>query len=271
MNQLEVPERMGIYLFLLPNLKVGYIGSSNNLKRRYEEHISGKGNKTIKRHLEHNSNIEYMILEFCNGYKNKDLKIVEEYWINHFIKKGLKLINVSKPTEEIGYYDSKPVVAYNKDTLEFVGEWSSQGEASKAIKAHQANISACILKKKNLRTTKNCFWFFKDEFTHEKLIKEKQEYISYLNKRTLQVSEIQHLSVKARVRKIKQFSLEGILIKEWKSATEAGKSLGICFKNISSCATGRGKNKTAGGFIWKYAEESESNNESLCVQNLQLG
>jgi excinuclease UvrABC nuclease subunit len=27
-----IPERKGIYLFILPDLKVGYVGSSNNLK-----------------------------------------------------------------------------------------------------------------------------------------------------------------------------------------------------------------------------------------------
>lgn len=51
-------------------------------------------------------------------------------------------------------------------------------------------------------------------------------------------------------KKTKQFTLEGVFIKEWISQTEAGKVLGIHYGSISSCCLN--KTKTAGGFIWKY-------------------
>ena len=47
------------------------------------------------------------------------------------------------------------------------------------------------------------------------------------------------------------------------------RAMGIDQGNISKCASG--KLKSAGGYIWKYAEESELNNESIRVSNLQLG
>lgn len=47
-----------------------------------------------------------------------------------------------------------------------------------------------------------------------------------------------------------QYSLKGILIKEWKSVKEAGETLNIFRTSISKCVKGKGK--SAGGFIWKY-------------------
>lgn len=49
-----------------------------------------------------------------------------------------------------------------------------------------------------------------------------------------------------------QYTLDGLLIKEYHSATEAAKINGFNFKQISACCTGR--HKTAYGYIWKYKE-----------------
>lgn len=52
---------------------------------------------------------------------------------------------------------------------------------------------------------------------------------------------------------INQYSLDGVLIKEWESATAAGKELGICAPNITQCLRKIPNHKTAGGFRWEYA------------------
>lgn len=57
-----------------------------------------------------------------------------------------------------------------------------------------------------------------------------------------------------------QYSLDGDFIKEWESATKAGKVLEINSNDISSCCAGR--IKTSGGFIWKYKGD-ELKNEDL--------
>lgn len=46
--------------------------------------------------------------------------------------------------------------------------------------------------------------------------------------------------------------MEGFFIKEWESATKAGKELEVCNKRISHCANGN--INTYGGFIWKYKD-----------------
>ena len=47
-----------------------------------------------------------------------------------------------------------------------------------------------------------------------------------------------------------QFSKDGTLIKEWPSAKEAERQLGILPSNICNCLKGR--RKSAGGFVWRY-------------------
>ena len=49
---------------------------------------------------------------------------------------------------------------------------------------------------------------------------------------------------------ILQFTKDGTLIKEWPSAKEAKRQLGIPQSNICNCLKGR--RKSAGGFVWRY-------------------
>lgn len=50
--------------------------------------------------------------------------------------------------------------------------------------------------------------------------------------------------------KIIQLTKSGEFIKEWSSAHEANRKLGISQSSICGCI--KGKRKTAGGFVWRY-------------------
>lgn len=56
-------------------------------------------------------------------------------------------------------------------------------------------------------------------------------------------------------KKVYQYSLEGNLIGEYKSAHEASRILNIQFTNI--CKVCRGERKSAGGFAWSYNKENK--------------
>lgn len=56
-------------------------------------------------------------------------------------------------------------------------------------------------------------------------------------------------------RPVSQYDLNGNLIKVWNSGADIYRSLGISKGNIYACC--RGKRLTAGGYIWKYFEESK--------------
>lgn len=54
---------------------------------------------------------------------------------------------------------------------------------------------------------------------------------------------------------ILQFSLDGEFIQEWYSATEAARVLNLHRQGIKDML--HGKNKTSGGFIWKYKNKNQ--------------
>ena len=54
-------------------------------------------------------------------------------------------------------------------------------------------------------------------------------------------------------RKILQYSKSGEFIREWQSAAEVERVLGIDNSNITKCC--KGKRKYAGSFIWRYKEK----------------
>ena len=54
---------------------------------------------------------------------------------------------------------------------------------------------------------------------------------------------------------ILQFTKSGEFMKEWPSAREAERQLGIFQSNICKCIKGR--YKSAGGYIWRYAHERD--------------
>ena len=58
----------------------------------------------------------------------------------------------------------------------------------------------------------------------------------------------------AHSKKILQFTKYGEFIREWPSAREAERELGIAQSNICCCCNE--KRKSAGGYVWKYAEQS---------------
>ena len=54
-------------------------------------------------------------------------------------------------------------------------------------------------------------------------------------------------------KRIKQYTKNMELIKQWDSVSEAQRSLGIEATNIVKCCKGKGK--TAGGFVWRYEDD----------------
>ena len=54
-----------------------------------------------------------------------------------------------------------------------------------------------------------------------------------------------------KYKKILQYTKSGEFVREWASAMEAQRELGIPQSNICKCC--KGERKSAGGYIWKYA------------------
>ena len=61
---------------------------------------------------------------------------------------------------------------------------------------------------------------------------------------------------KKTTKAVAQYSLEGVFISRFVSAREADAITGISYKKISAAVTG--KQKTAGGYIWRYSNELQN-------------
>ena len=75
---------------------------------------------------------------------------------------------------------------------------------------------------------------------------------SHSEKTKKKMSESQIGNHSKPTKSVLQYTKEGEFIREWKSATEAGRTLGIYQSSISRCC--RGKLKSVGSFVWKFSE-----------------
>lgn len=143
------------------------------------------------------------------------------------------------PSEEtrkkISERASVSVSQYSKDGV-LLKTWKSMTEVENALNICYQHISDCC---NDIRKSAGGFIW---RYANKPLTK---EHLEWCNQK-------QH----ARIRKVDQYNKDGIFIKTWGSIKQAAKELSITEQHISGCC--RGKRKTAGGFIWKYADENKA-------------
>lgn len=64
----------------------------------------------------------------------------------------------------------------------------------------------------------------------------------------------ERMSESRKKRAVCQYTKENEFVKLYVSITEANKQTGINYSNICTCCSGNGRQKTAGGYIWRYAD-----------------
>ncbi len=90
--------------------------------------------------------------------------------------------------------------------------------------------------------------------TRPQWVKDKIKAGIELNKKSKSTTTIEKMRKNSRWNKcVGQYDLQGNFIKEWTSQSEAGRFYNIDSTGIYACC--RGKQKSAGGFIWKYKEK----------------
>lgn len=124
---------------------------------------------------------------------------------------------------------SKSIIQFDLEG-NFIKEWHSITKAGESLNINKSDISKCCRSK--LNKAGNFQWCFKgNESTINKYIR--------LN--------IPHPNSKSII----QYDLEGNIIKEWNSITEAGYNLNIKVNGIRKCC--KGERNTSHGFKWQYA------------------
>ncbi len=212
---------IGIYKITSPSGKV-YIGQSTNIHKRW---LKYKQTNCHKQYKIYRSLIKYgpenHVFEIIEECSVDNLKECEIYWKQYYINMlGWEKTLFHFLYDTNGVNRSRPVNQYDLKG-NFIQEWPSVMEAKKI---HKGDISSCC--KGRQKKANNYVWKYKDE------------------------GEFILTSLSRKGKNIIQFDKQMNIIKEWESIKEAATELGIQRGDISMVVKGR--NKTAGGFIWKY-------------------
>jgi hypothetical protein len=208
-----------------------YVGKT--IKSRKNAHKQTYGNQ-----------IEYTIIDEINSLDHKDWEPLESYWIEQFRQWGFNIMNqngggggVQKHSDitknkmskkqlllssERKFKISKPVLQYDLEG-NFIKEWSSIIEA---CDAGFGGVDMCVIG--GTKTAGGFIWRHKSNPLPKNF----------------------KLPIHKSCIPISQYSISGEWIRDWVSAKEASLFLNIDPGTLTACLKGR--QKTCGGYIWKY-------------------
>ena len=146
-----------------------------------------------------------------------------------------------KPSKKIGK-DNHNAIKINQYDIngKYIKTWDSISEAAKHYKINSSTISGALNRERQ-KNAKGFQWRRYEEYSNCKNIEpfiRKHDY-SYCMK------------------KVVQYDINGNKVEEFISGKMASEKIKISQTCISLCC--KGKIKTAGGYIWKYADEVENN------------
>jgi hypothetical protein len=167
-------------------------------------------------------------------------------WIQSLLKQDLKPIinlvldNLSK--EESNYYEQYYIQKYKENGVNLVN-LTNGGEGSNGFR-HSEETKKLLSNIRKEQKEKNILKF---NSINNKISKTKTPKID------IEVYSANVINQKGR-RNIKQFTLDGIFVKEFISLREIERELGYFRANITPCL--KGEFKQAYNFIWKYSDET---------------
>lgn len=236
---MEIPKVCGVYCFTNIVNNKQYIGATNNLKRRYQEHISPK-----------RQNKNFAIY-----------KAFKKYGIENFKFEILEIIENENIIfeREIFWIDKlKPKYNHNKGGLGNVG--FSLDESIKAILRKKGKQQwedktpeeKEYIIKNNLTGPKNGYVMTEEQKQRLRIVNLGKKWTE---SQRIKISNAQKNSMKGNKNGNKQVSSikNGVIIKTYESAVEASKDFNI-HPSCITCVL-KGRRKHAGGFEWIYGSK----------------
>lgn len=132
----------------------------------------------------------------------------------------------------------KPVMQFNL-LGEFLNRFESSEDAAHTVNGSRNVISSCC--KGRIGTAYGYIWMYEEDYNPTQPVKKKQRK--------------QRKAETYFSRTVLQYTTDGIFIKEFISVAEASRQTTINKSCIRDCC--RGKQKSAGGFIWRYKEDEQ--------------
>lgn len=272
-----------IYKLIDPTTnQIRYIGQTDNIKRRYNDHISSSLNKNSSSYNTHksswvrkvvNNNLFPIIevVEECNSLEQSNIR--ERYYIEKLTNEGYKLTNsyISDVTEFSLDTREKMSNAKKGKTLEEIVGLEKSIELkeyySERAKLNNPNKNSDPLVREKISNTlkeyfedKENHWAYGLKMTdehNEKLRLAKlnnPKNVGNRKPRTEEQKEKLRNSIKGTKIKrseILQYDLDMNLVKEWKSLREIERlDTTMSRSQIAKCC--KGDKETYAGFIWKY-------------------
>lgn len=272
-----------IYKLIDPTTnQIRYIGQTDNIKRRYNDHISSSLNKNSSSYNTHksswvrkvvNNNLFPIIevVEECNSLEQSNIR--ERYYIEKLTNEGYKLTNsyISDVTEFSLDTREKMSNARKGKTLEEIVGLEKSIELkeyySERVKLNNPNKSNDPLVREKISNTLK--EYFEDKENHWayglKMTDEHNEKLRLAklnnpknvgNRKPRTEEQKEKLRNSIRGTKIKrseilQYDLDMNLVKEWESLREIERlDTTMSRSQIAKCC--KGDKETYAGFIWKY-------------------
>lgn len=216
-NTIKVKIYAVINCFNNPN-KV-YIGKTKNSRENDHKKVFG-------------NTIEYFYIDEIHSLKHKDWEPLESYWIEQFKCWGFEIMNKrQKGGSGPDFHTIETRIKMSRPKPNSGGKGKMKPGTSNALRGKPRPDVRENLKGKNLS----------------------QEHILNLKKGHLKKDKTFYKSnswLKNIKKPIIQYDLNSNFIKEWSSIREASKNLNLNESSISQHLGG--KQKTSGGFIWKF-------------------
>lgn len=272
-----------IYKLIDPTTnQIRYIGQTDNIKRRYNDHISSSLNKNSSSYNTHksswvrkvvNNNLFPIIevIEECNSLEQSNIR--ERYYIEKLTNEGYKLTNsyISDVTEFSLDTREKMSNAKKGKTLEEIVGLEKSIELkeyySERAKLNNPNKNSDPLVREKISNTlkeyfedKENHWAYGLKMTdehNEKLRLAKLNNPKNVGNRKPKTEEQKEKlrnsikGTKIKRSEILQYDLDMNLVKEWKSLREIERlDTTMSRSQIAKCC--KGDKETYAGFIWKY-------------------
>jgi hypothetical protein len=221
-------EKVKIYVVIncFENPNKVYIGKTKNSREKDHRKIYGNA-------------IEYFYVDEVKSLDHKDWEPLETYWIEQFRQWGFEIMNKRrKGGSGPDFHTEKTKQKISQTTI---GHKKSLETKTKMSLSHKGKILSKEIKDKISNSNKGKT-FSSSHIDNLKKGHLKKDKDFYKNKKWLKNIE----------KPITQYDLKGNFIKDWSSIREASEYLNINRSSISQHLGG--KQKTSGGYIWKYKE-----------------
>lgn len=217
-----------------------------HLTQEHKQHISEAHRERVKNVLQYDKDGSYIKTYSSISEASKDIGCSPNLIRNNLLKKcdhAYGYIWRYEGDDDIVPLNRDVRTKHFKDSVsqfdlsnKLIGVYESVQEAGRLTGINPTVISCVCHKRKNYKTAGGYIWRYTNEYSEEEVTKTIEEIKNPTNKR----------------KRVIQYSKDGDYIAEFKSITIASQNTGIGGSSITQNC--QGKQKTAGGYIWKYAD-----------------